>query len=271
MILNEAIVKSKNLDNIDGYFDDLQTHYKASMSTDKDLSKIAKSLKKEFNLDCEIDIVEDDSKFYGMRVYPSQEEIKKMAIVIIDKDNEGLQFESCKEVVIEIDSKLIDMATPREMTAVLIHEVGHKAVNSKESQNLKKLVVAEMAIAGIVTIPLMLIGAFIMMISLLLTVAFAYPTLLLLKNKVESDADSLSVKYGYGDSLWTFINKIDKNLVIDEKQDNKRLVKFSLERAIHFGVRKNEIRKNILEEIKVSKSPYEKEVLENQLKVLNRK
>jgi len=270
MILNEAIVKSKNIDNIEEYFDELQVHYRNGMTTDKDLKNISKALKKEFNLDAEVYIVENTNKFFGMRVYPSKEEIEKMTIVVVDKENEGLEFESCKEVVIEIDSQIIKMATPKEMTATLLHEVGHKAISQEDLKHIKSLVKAQLLVMGIVLIPAAIVGVMLLMISLVIFATLSKPTMLILNNKRESGADSLSVRYGYGDSLYSMLNKI-QDKVTEDPDKKKRLVNYSLERSIHFGHRKNEIRKTLEDELKKTDSPYEKKFLEEQLKKVRRK
>ena len=90
----------------------------------KGLLELKKSLNRFFkDSNCkEIIFTRSDKLFFGMCVYPH---VDKELVTAILQDDKPVRF---NQYTIEIDSKVLHpslMITPREMTAMLMHEIGH--------------------------------------------------------------------------------------------------------------------------------------------------
>ena len=139
-ILNEnnRLIDSK-------YIEELFTDLQLNQNVNSALNSMKKILNKSFQGTCEdiyIGNKTNDKKIYGMCVYPTVESLRELSLKIIKYDKEQSK-EITKFVIvdniryiIEIDpnllySKFINF-TPAELTAVLLHELGH-VIYSKDS------------------------------------------------------------------------------------------------------------------------------------------
>lgn len=137
-ILNEnnRLIDSK-------YIEELFTDLQLNQNVNSTLNSIKKILNKSFQGTCEdiyIGNKTNDKKIYGMCVYPTVESLRELSLKIIKFDKEQSK-EITKFVIgdniryiIEIDpnllySKFINF-TPAELTAVLLHELGHVTADS---------------------------------------------------------------------------------------------------------------------------------------------
>ncbi len=109
---------------------------------------IIKYLKKEFGIFVkQINLIESDNKFFGMRLIPTLavRDGGVMNYVFNTDKNSVLRIDKGQtEYIIEIDSRLLYdkriKATPGEVTAVLLHEVGHVFVDDSIIYKLRKAV-----------------------------------------------------------------------------------------------------------------------------------
>ena len=106
----------------------------------KDISKnlrlIENAIKREFDIKVEMSIIDNKKQFFGMCVYPSPEEINKLTEMLLatnvkmaDVERIHIEFMTKGVHIIEIDSILLYdhnlNASPGEVTAILLHEIGH--------------------------------------------------------------------------------------------------------------------------------------------------
>lgn len=102
----------------------------------KNLKLIASTVKREYGISLQISIIDNKKRFFGMCVYPSPEEINKLTDMLLqtnvsmaDVEKVHIEFMTKGTQVVEIDSLLLYdhnlNATPGEITAVLLHEIGH--------------------------------------------------------------------------------------------------------------------------------------------------
>ena len=93
----------------------------------------------------EIIFTRSDSLFFGMCVYPHVD--KEMVIEIL-QDDKKVRFNS---YTIEIDSKILHPAlqiTPREFTAMILHEVGHIVNDPEPVDEVRKVIALELTKKG---------------------------------------------------------------------------------------------------------------------------
>jgi hypothetical protein len=109
------------------------------------------SLKKELNKffkdsNCrEILFTRSDTLFFGMCVYP---QIDKQLVIEILQDDKNVRF---NEYSIEIDSKILHpslMITARELTAMILHEVGHIVNDPTPVDNVRKAIALQLTKNG---------------------------------------------------------------------------------------------------------------------------
>lgn len=124
--------KSANLIFVEQCFRNIQLE----KEIDKNLKLISSAIKREFGIPLEIRIVENEQNtFFGMCIYPNEAEINQIVSLIMTngstREIERLHRESVKKNVkyVEIDPLLLYdgnlNASPSEITAILLHEIGH--------------------------------------------------------------------------------------------------------------------------------------------------
>jgi hypothetical protein len=271
-ILNE-LYKQQNLLVMDKIF----TELKKGKNINSNVKELSKILKKEFNIQAKVELIKEYNQFFGMRIYPAREEIRDMVVKIIDKDNENPKFEMCTNVIIELDHKIFDSSfidfDPKELTAIMIHEIGHKAFSVKTQEIIRSHYKKQSAALGLSVISLAFAPAVYALITIPVLMIFSSLNNFKTFTDIEIAADSFSIKYGYGDYAYSGLNKISKldGASFIDDQGRRRMIRWSLSSAIHLALRKNALIKEIEEEIKNSNSDYEKEVLQDQLKIIRRK
>ena len=186
---------------------------------------IENAVKREYNIQVKINIINNKKEFFGMCVYPSPEEIEKMTEVVMFSDNfnyrdmEKLhkEFMIKGAKVVEIDSMLLyDQninATPGEITAIFLHELGHvvasnsmvnKFIRLREYMDNKfdsktRRIISEMRCTVFMR------GLF----NVLTLQIFSHQlNMNLIKEK---EADDLALKEGYGPELVSILNKLITN------------------------------------------------------------
>lgn len=269
---------SKFLDQIETAVEQIQMKKDIAAN----LEVIRKMLNMEFKASCEkvyLTTNETQSHFFGIHVFPSKRELYKIADKVVRID-EKIQFENCSEFIIELDSKLVYHvgATAREITAAILHEIGHK-VYSKEAQIRAKVMFmsSTMKYAGIV-------GGFVKIVSplkfLLFTailITFSNSLNSYLKFKDELDADSFAIKYGYGVDLHSLLTKLtrDKGHSMNQasrgqSDEERAIMKWSLRNIMEFSLRRGNIIKELEAQVREEPSEYGKEILAEQLNQIRR-
>ena len=189
---------------------------------DANVRLIENAVKREYDISLKIHIVDNKKNFFGMCVYPSVEEIEKMTEVIMftdgfnygkmEKIHKEFMFKGAK--VVEIDSQLLYdhniNATPGEITAIFLHELGHvvasnsmvnKFIRLREYMDIKFDSKTRRIVKEMKHTPFMR-GMFNMVTLQVFTQQF---NLNLIKEK---EADDLAMKEGYGPELVSILNKL---------------------------------------------------------------
>lgn len=157
-------------------------------------------------------------KFRGMTIYPTIEDAERLVTAIMDtKSNSSMNrmieiWSGIKSWVIEIDSGLFTNTTlnasPAEITAILLHEIGHVKHYHRVPHRVKRVYTTALSVA---TIRIRKILSWSPIKPMMVLLVYEACTNLLtsnLGNREESAADATAVAYGYGEDLQGFIEKL---------------------------------------------------------------
>jgi len=192
-------------------------HNPESSSNDIYLDRIKNALNKEFsNHKCIAVLVSNKptnkKQIFGARVYPTQNELVNINKEIVDLTSKNQYV--LKEYIIELDYGLLYNTaldvSPDEMTAVIIHEMGHVVNFNQNIINIRNIILRGYAQIGVAT------ASIVTGVLPLTTTVGLIIALHLFSSAVERDdmtkneilADSLSVEYGYSNELKTVLTKI---------------------------------------------------------------
>ena len=159
---------------------------------------IEQQLNTLFNINVRVNI-EDKPFIYGMMVYPSYEEIKEIEYKVLPSNDGEFMFDQLHSLYIDIDPKLLAIANDSECVAILLHEVGHKALSYdrktiinamttslfKQESLMKRFVIIKYAISSSI---------------------FLSPWFL----RKEAISDSFAINCGYGEELQSGLDKVLK-------------------------------------------------------------
>lgn len=167
----------------------------------------------------EIIFTRSDSLFFGMCVYPHVD--KEMVIEIL-QDDKKVRFNS---YTIEIDSKILHPAlqiTPREFTAMILHEVGHIVNDPEPVDEVRKVIALELTKKGdSLNIPKTAQYYTIISYGIKDTVRKMTSMFFIYRNG-EVLADEFVHMCGYGDDLNSIFDKICKSgMKINDSSVNK--------------------------------------------------
>ena len=185
------------------------------------LNKLRKELNAFFKDSTCKDIIftRSDSLFFGMCVYPI---VDKDMIIEIFQDEKKVRF---NQYVIEIDSKVIHPAleiTPRELLAMILHEVGHIVNDDGPVEEVRKAIALQLTKNGdTLNIPKTAQYYTIMSYGVKDTVR-RLTSLFFVYRDGEVLADEFVHMCGYGEDLNSIFNKICKSgMKINDTSVNK--------------------------------------------------
>lgn len=212
MALNIDLKKEK-FDEIDSAFADII----ASKSKQGALTKIEKNLKDVFHKDITVDIIDNTrGEMFIMSIFPDQSTIDKIIDAIVNEKSDDLiraAWNSSPSWHIEIDNKILHNKeltfNSRELTAFLLHEIGHIVYSDSVPQRISRVMRLEYSrahisikkalqdktLGKILTLPIMNAGMY-----------DNYRTGSSLKKELK--ADVFVVKMGYGEDLDKALGKI---------------------------------------------------------------
>ena len=187
----------------------------------KGLESLRKELNKFFkDSNCkEILFTRSDSLFFGMCVYPI---ITKELCVEILQDEKPVRFD---QYAIEIDSKILHPSldiTPREMVAMILHEVGHIVNDPNPVNEVRKAIALQLTKSGdSLNIPKTAQYYTIISYGIKDTIRRLTSMFFIYKNG-EVLADEFVHMCGFGDNLNNIFDKICKSgMKIHEPTANK--------------------------------------------------
>jgi hypothetical protein len=190
-------------------------------SIDKNLRLIESAIKREFDINIKVSIVDNKQKFFGMCVYPSHEEINMLTKLLLETnvsmkevEKVHIEFMTKGEHIVEIDSILLYdhnlNATAGEVTAILLHEIGHIIASNGivcRFERAKEYMTVRFDTKTRKLVP----------IIPLITKLFNIATLQMFSNHFNVDlmkekkADDLAFKAGYGQELHDILGKLIAN------------------------------------------------------------
>lgn len=206
-------LKKEKFDEIDSAFAEIIQ----SKGKKGSLTKIENNLKDVFHKDITVDIVDNTrGNMFIMSIFPDQSTIDKIIDAIVNEKSDDLiraAWNSSQSWHIEIDNKILHNKqltfNSRELTAFLLHEIGHIVYSDSVPQRISRVmrleysranvaikkVLKDKTMSKILTLPLMNAG----MYDNYKTGASA---------KKELKADVFVVKMGYGEDLDKALGKI---------------------------------------------------------------
>jgi hypothetical protein len=252
----------------------------------QNLELIRRMINLEFKATCEqvyLTTNNTQSYFFGIHVFPSKKELYNIADKVIRVD-EKIHFENCKEFILELDSKLVYNvgATPKEITAAILHEIGHK-VYSKQAQIRAKVMFMNSALkyGGVVAGVVKIASPVKWLLFSAILVTFSNSLNSWLRIKDELDADSFAVKYGYAVDLNSLIIKLTKDSAltlgfgmigrsasrqaIGSDESEKAIMRWSFQNIMDFSLRRGEIVRQLEIQLREEPSEYGREVIQEQL------
>lgn len=208
-ILDEYVIENKNK-STESYI-----NIKVDSKLDGMLVRIQNLINKVFNIRSVISIDnKNPNKFtYGMCVFLTHDEINSLVEDVRSNEKTGYVFHKSKEIVINIEEGLLKFCKKFDMngkhlTAILLHEIGHKALIKTQVEIDRNGNVKRWGIFGISFYTSMLLLPNIVLASLILLASFVTMNMLSITNysAVEGVSDSFAVNYGYGKEIYEVIH-----------------------------------------------------------------
>lgn len=260
------------------YIDECFRNIKFNKDVNHSLVSISNTLKREYGISVNIEIVKNTSNmFFGMNIYPSINDLKRIANEMIsDKirlEEFTQEWEKIEKWNVEIDSLLFEDlgfdVTGEELTALLLHEIGHVIFSDEVPKTTLKVVKFNVMKRELMFRNIFKEGTVNGLIM-------AFPIIEACSNKSfskkslnkELDADEFVRKCGYGKELYSFIDKLlvngQNNMVnksIREKeQDISVITNWSLDNINSLVTRKRKLYRSLKFEMIRNPSYYVKEV-----------
>lgn len=252
---------------------------KEDPSSSAALQIIKQSLEDCFDCIFDIKVIEDalpNSELFVMSVYPEISVIDKIiSAVSSDKDIDAIKklWETNKKWTIEIDSKLLKdeiiACNEKELTAILLHEVGHIICSSSLPNRISLILRYEIMKTNVRNKMMIKDKIFRTILSLpILDACVSDSKRDKSSIKEEIKADAFAKKMGYQKELLSVLTKLSTNLkypkngTINDKM--KKISDFSFQTLEDFQQRRDKLAKNSLLSLREScQSPYMNTVIDN--------
>lgn len=236
---------------------------------------IEKSLSECFKGNFTITIVEppDNSALFIMSVFPKMDTITKIINEVSSnnpKKDEVIRklWEKNTDWIIEIDARIFDNDvnfTNRELTALLLHEIGHVIFSNSIPYRVSTVLQFELAQSKMENKILIKDRFFQKILSLPILNACIADGKSKESIKLEYKADKFAQKMGYSKELYSVLNKLLKQNSYPKgnpDEDMAKLTRFSVETLDQLRNRQDKIMKNNLLTLKNEcVSPYVNEVI----------
>lgn len=275
-------MKNKNWLDIENDFKKLKEIYKGKDYSDAPdiLLEIASSLKKiypNFQFDIALIDLNPNSKPYIMSVYPSRSTTDMIIESIINNKEDKVVSELWKKNkhwIIEIDS-IVLKDTPElsfneaELTALLIHEIGHVSLSNEIISRLKMILQYEVAKSNVIDKMTLRHKVFRKILSIPVLDACVHDKSNSVTNiKEEIKADKFARGNGYEKELYSALGKTYKFLKNNKNPDFNKSVgdsaAFSIQTLNDIRERRNKIAKSsLLNLIESCESPYAKNIIQD--------
>ena len=242
------------------------------------LQIIKKSLEDSFNCEFDIKVITEtipNSELFVMSVYPEMSVIDKIiSAVMSDKGSDSIKklWETNKKWTIEIDSKFLKdeiiSCSEKELTAMLLHEVGHIVCSSSIPNRISLILKYELMKTNVRNKMMIKDKVFRTILSLpILDSCISDSGRNNSSIKEEIKADSFVKKMGYQKELLSVLTKLSTNIKypksgsINDKMS--KLSTFSLQTLEDFQQRRDKLAKAKLLSLKEAcQSPYINNVID---------
>jgi hypothetical protein len=227
--------------------------------------------------------VVSSNKLFVMSVYPERSTIDKIVTALANGSDEKViskLWETNKTWTIEIDKNIISSSqaapglyidlSPKELTAMLLHEIGHIMNSNSIIGRVNLIVKYEIARAGFRVKALANDFAFRNIMSLpILDSCIAD------KKKSGKDladeirADKFVTSMGYRNELYNSLKKVSAKLKSDADKDLREISSFSVDKLKELDERKDKLVKNDLLRLKEeTTSPFLESVLDDTINMI---
>lgn len=210
--------KKKRFEQIEIAFDNMQKNKNYIQS----LSIIESHLSVLLDTKVQVKIIasRQSDPFYIMSVFPEESIIDRLVNNIVDEEKEDVIkdiFASNQLWIIEIDSRIITdnafQLTPKELTALLLHEVGHIALENTIINRIRTILKLQFARSSLGTKNILRDHFYKALVKIPIANEFVLDgerSKLARKSldKREKQADNYAVKAGYRDELISALDKI---------------------------------------------------------------
>lgn len=269
--MNIKIDKEK-LIAIDSSFLELKKDNKSTVAVEI----IKKTLDSSFDTDVTINIVspQKHQKLFVMSIFPENSTLEKIIANIMSNETSINTIKSLwekeKKWTIEIDKRILDSSiidcTERELTAILLHEIGHVICTNSIPTRVATIIKYETSKAKLNTRMAIRHNIFHNMMSLPILdacISDGKRDKTSIKNEIK--ADGFAKKLGYQKDLSSALTKLSKHsLYPNNEKNNKEITSFMISNAEQYIERKNNLSKKGLLGLKEScSSPFINDVIDN--------
>lgn len=234
-------------------------------NVDKNIRLIESTVKREYDIPIKINIIPNKQQFFGMCVYASEDEIMEIATLILNqgttKDIERIYRENITRTTktVEIDYILLYdhnlNMTSGEITAILLHELGHVVMSEAMVHRFKKmkLYFINHATSGFKRIS----DTWLVKSVMQLSVAQALSNQFNAEYVNEKNADNFAFKEGYGEELCDALNKFILNGKGSIIKKNEKEIEQELETTMDWAI------------TNISQLQFRKDKLKKSLRILS--
>lgn len=265
----KIVLDKEKFNAIDSAFAALKENRKDSGA----IAKIRRNLKLVFqDKNIEVEVIENTRKpMFIMSVFPEESAIQTIIEAIVNEKSDEMikkAWKSTSKWTVEIDSRILTdnriNATSKELTALLLHEMGHIVYSDSIPQRISKVMRLEYARASLSTKEALKDKVLGCILKLPILNACIYDNYKTKENiKKELQADVFVVKMGYGDELNSVLEKLIVNSRDKKSEDvnqtpqnvygdMKSITMFSLKTVEDLKARKSNIVKANMRKLLVS-------------------
>lgn len=246
------------------------------------IRSIEKKIETLFGIHIKLAVVPNKTgQFYGMSVFPQQNVMDELIDNLIkgdprtkETDSSKLWF-SNKNWIVEIDSMLFDnmkmSVTPKEMVAILLHELGHVAFSNKVVTRIIRALEFEYTKVSFRARSIMRWPRARRIFDFVAIQAASAKNYMSYKSslKEEMEADYYAYELGYGEALEDFIQKLLEtygNEMINRREkdiqkDVNSVAIWSLENISELEFRKTKLQRTLEKELRTTPSAYTRMVV----------
>lgn len=253
---------------------------KSGVAVKENLRKIEIQLNKVFDMQFHLEVVENQTnEFFGMNVYPAVNTMDALVESIIAKDSKirdsEIIWKNNNEWYIEIDSLLISNmsinANPQEMTAVLLHEIGHIVYSNTIPRKIYKILRLKIIKLNYQMRALVSHEKIRKLFNISIIESCSSKNFRSSSVSKETDADKFVIRYGYGEDLDNFIGKLIRIVGNDKVNQSEEASDKDIQSTVNWAVlnvkelefRKKKLKTSLKVEILKTPSLFTKRVIQD--------